>query len=139
MVRQTSGNEICTDLQAVVVVMEHQVGGSFKPASNICFHLFPPGVYDLLHQAAFRDTLGRSLYAPEYMIGKYSPEQLLHFMKTYISTNRIALVGVGVDHDELLTRAKSLTPFAAAEIANDKAKYHGGTFFIQNAEDWSVI
>eukprot|EP00916_Digyalum_oweni_P017939 GHVL01029766.1.p1 GENE.GHVL01029766.1~~GHVL01029766.1.p1 ORF type:complete len:456 (-),score=47.43 GHVL01029766.1:467-1834(-) len=91
--------------------------------------------YDLLHQAAFRDTLGRSLYAPDFMLGKYSTEQLLHFMKTYFSTGRLALVGVGVDHDDLLAQAKQFTPFASAAIANDKAKYSGGEIRVDNGGD----
>lgn len=89
-------------------------------------------MYDLLHQAAFRDTLGHSLYAPEYNIGKYHPDQLLHYMKTYFSTGRLALVGIGVNHDELITQAKRLTPFSSAAIAANKAKYYGGEF-ISNA------
>ena len=100
---------------------------------KICVPILPSGVFDLLHKAAFRDTLGRSLYAPEYMVGKYSTEQLLHFMKAYFSTNRLAVVGVGVDHDQLLAHAKHLVPFAAANIANDKAKYSGGMSFLQSS------
>ncbi|XP_076451696.1 cytochrome b-c1 complex subunit 2, mitochondrial-like isoform X2 [Babylonia areolata] len=83
-------------------------------------------VYDLLHQAAFRDALGRSLYAPEHMVGKYSPEQLMHFMKSYYSTGRLALVGVGISHEELIDYSLKFNPFAAASIAHDKAKYFGG-------------
>ncbi|KAL8558419.1 hypothetical protein ACOMHN_064766 [Nucella lapillus] len=83
-------------------------------------------VYDLMHQAAFRDTLGRSLYAPEFMVGRYSPEQLLHFMKAYYSTGRLALVGVGVDHEEMVGYAQKFSPFSAANIAHDTAKYYGG-------------
>jgi len=88
-------------------------------------------VFDLLHKAAFRNTLGNSLYAPEFMIGKYSTEQLLHYMKTYFSTNRLALVGVGVDHDELCAQAKNINPFASAEVATDKAKYSGGEIRVE--------
>ena len=89
-------------------------------------HPFLPGVFDLLHQAAFRDTLGRSLYAPEHMVGHFSPEQLLHYMKGYFSAGRLALVGVGVDHCELMEQAKHFVPFCSADIACDKAKYSGG-------------
>ncbi|KAK7506563.1 hypothetical protein BaRGS_00002038 [Batillaria attramentaria] len=91
--------------------------------------------YDLLHQAAFRDTLGRSLYAPEYMIGKYNSEQLLHYMKTYYSTGRVALVGVGVDHDELVAQAQRFHPFSSAAIAADKAKYSGGELRVDTGGD----
>lgn len=83
-------------------------------------------VYDLLHQAAFRKTLGNSLYAPDFMVGKYSREQLLNYMKSYYSTGRVALVGVGVDHEELVECAQKFTPFASAATAADKATYGGG-------------
>jgi len=91
--------------------------------------------YDLLHTAAFRSTLGRSLYAPEFMLGKYSSEQLLHYMKTYFSTGRVALVGVGVDHDDLVAQAKTFAPFASAAVASDKAKYSGGEIRVDNGGD----
>jgi len=91
--------------------------------------------YDLLHTAAFRTTLGRSLYAPEFMLGKYSTEQLLHYMKTYFSTGRVALVGVGVDHGDLVAQAKQFAPFASAAVASDKAKYSGGEIRVDTGGD----
>lgn len=81
---------------------------------------------DLLHAAAFRDTLGRSLYAPEFMLGKYHPDQLTHFVKSYFSAGRMALVGVGVDHGELEELAQQFEPHATAGVPTEKATYHGG-------------
>lgn len=92
-------------------------------------------VYDLLHHAAFRDTLGRSLYAPEHSIGKYSPEQLLHYMKTYYSSGRMALVGIGVNHDDFVEMAQHWMPFASAPLAADKAKYCGGEVRVNTGGD----
>ncbi|KAL8587809.1 hypothetical protein ACOMHN_021027 [Nucella lapillus] len=94
-------------------------------------------VFDLLHQAAFRDTLGRSLYAPEHMVGKYSSEQLLHFMKTYFSAGRLALVGVGVDHEQLLAHAKNITPFTSAGAVGNQAKYSGGEIRMETGGDFT--
>lgn len=94
-------------------------------------------VFDLLHQAAFRDTLGRSLYAPEHMVGKYSSEQLLHYMQTYVSAGRLALVGVGVDHDQLVAQAKQITPFTSSGAANHKAKYSGGEIRMETGGDFT--
>jgi len=71
------------------------------------------------------------MYAPEFMVGKYSTEQLLHFMKSHFSTGRLALVGVGVDHDDLCAQAKKINPFASAEVASDKAKYSGGEIRVE--------
>ena len=89
---------------------------------------FVEGVFDLLHQAAFRDTLGRSLYAPEYMLGKYTTEQLMHYIKNNYTTGRLALVGIGVDHDQLVAQAKQISPFSGAGIPENKAKYTGGVY-----------
>ena len=47
-------------------------------------------------------------------------------MKTYFSAGRVALVGVGVDHDELIDHAKQFAPFVSAGVATDEAKYGGG-------------
>lgn len=94
-------------------------------------------VFDLLHKAAFRDTLGRSLYAPEFMVGKYTSEQLLHYMKTYMSAGRLALVGVGVDHDQLVAQAKQITPFTSAGVVNNKAKYYGDEHRMDTGGDFT--
>ncbi|XP_067670729.1 cytochrome b-c1 complex subunit 2, mitochondrial-like [Haliotis asinina] len=83
-------------------------------------------LFELLHQAAFRNTLGRSVYAPEFMVGKYSPEQLLHYIKNYYTGERMALVGAGVDHDVLVNLAKKFTPFSSAGAASEPARYYGG-------------
>ena len=34
------------------------------------------GVFELLHEAAFRNALGNSLYVEKYKIGKFSSEQV---------------------------------------------------------------
>ncbi|XP_046581871.1 cytochrome b-c1 complex subunit 2, mitochondrial-like [Haliotis rubra] len=83
-------------------------------------------LFELLHQAAFRNTLGRSVYAPEFMVGKYSPEQLLHYIKNYYTGERMALIGAGVDHDVLVNLAKKFTPFSSAGAASEPARYYGG-------------
>ncbi len=48
-----------------------------------------------IHSAAFRDTLGRSIYAPEYMVGKYNTEMLLEYVQQHYTAENMALVGVG--------------------------------------------
>ncbi|XP_076458999.1 cytochrome b-c1 complex subunit 2, mitochondrial-like isoform X2 [Babylonia areolata] len=94
-------------------------------------------LFDMLHKAAFRDTLGRSLYAPEFMVGKYTSEQLLHYMKTYFSAGRLALVGVGVDHEHLVAQAKQITPFTSAGAVNNKAKYSGDEIRMEMGGDFT--
>jgi hypothetical protein len=44
---------------------------------KLSFHkqLFFSELLEMLHEAAYRNTLGRSLYAPEHLISSYSSEQ----------------------------------------------------------------
>ena len=56
----------------------------------------------------------------------------MHFVKNYYTSGRMALVGVGVDHDFLVAEANKFTPFDSTGATGAKAKYHGGQnrFFI---------
>ena len=53
------------------------------------------GVMENLHAGAFRDTLGRSLYAPDYMVGAYNAELLLEYVQQHYTAGNMALVGLG--------------------------------------------
>ena len=52
-------------------------------------------VLENLHAAAFRDTLGRSLYAPEYMVDRIGSEMLLDYVNKMYTAENMALVGMG--------------------------------------------
>jgi len=56
---------------------------------------------ELLHQAAFRDGLGNSLYCPANRIGSHSTAALQEFATKHFTANRAALVGIGVPHATL--------------------------------------
>jgi len=68
---------------------------------------------ELLHQAAFRDGLGNSLYTPDYMVGMHSPAMLREFHERNYTADRMVVLGLDVDHEqaiscgELLTSSKS--------------------------------
>ncbi|GFO38181.1 mitochondrial-processing peptidase subunit alpha [Plakobranchus ocellatus] len=81
---------------------------------------------ELLHSAAFRNTLGRSLYAPDFMVGKYHSEQVAQYVKTYFSAGRMALVGVGIGHEELEELASQFETSGSAGVPAEKAAYHSG-------------
>ncbi|CAG5126776.1 unnamed protein product [Candidula unifasciata] len=72
-------------------------------------------VIELLHAAGFRDTLGRSLYAPEFMIGKYTHDQLLHYVKTYFSSGH-----------ELEQLASEFEPYSSIGVPQTNATFYGG-------------
>ncbi|RUS73720.1 hypothetical protein EGW08_018526 [Elysia chlorotica] len=94
---------------------------------------------ELLHSAAFRDTLGRSLYAPDHMLGKYNPAQITQYVKSNFSTGRLALVGVGICHEELEELASGFEPYASAGSPIEKAFYHSGELRHNTGGDLSYV
>uniref|UniRef100_U5EUK4 Putative microtubule associated complex n=1 Tax=Corethrella appendiculata TaxID=1370023 RepID=U5EUK4_9DIPT len=80
---------------------------------------------DMLNKAAYRTGLGNSLFCPKHHIGKISPEALQHYCAENCTTNRTAVVGVGIDHNLLSGYAQSLQIESGAGHEN-KSKYHGG-------------
>jgi len=82
---------------------------------------------ELLHSAAFRNSLGRSLYCPDFMVGGFSNLQLQDYCEKNLSSGRLALVGVGVDSAVLEALGESFAPHAGAQgEADAKAVYYGG-------------
>lgn len=79
---------------------------------------------DLLHRAAFRKELGNSVVCAKHHVGKISPECLQHYIANNFTSNRGAVVGVGIDHQLLVGYAKNLfLETGAADIV--ASKYHG--------------
>lgn len=80
---------------------------------------------DLLHKAAYRRGLGNSLFIAKYKLGHVSSETLQHYFASNFLTGRAAVVGLGVDHEELVQYAQGL----ALEQGVGKAsasQYKGG-------------
>ncbi|KAH9513038.1 Cytochrome b-c1 complex subunit 2, mitochondrial [Bulinus truncatus] len=94
---------------------------------------------EALHAAAFRNTLGQSLYAPEFQLGKYTPEQVLQYIKTYFSAGRLALIGVGVDQKTLEDLGRTFEPYKAAGIPSQPAVYYGGEIRENSGGDLSYV
>ncbi|KAM7542222.1 hypothetical protein Aperf_G00000000432 [Anoplocephala perfoliata] len=63
-----------------------------------------PILNDLLHSCAFHgsNTLGFPRYCPPDSIDRISRHNLMQFMASYYRPERTVIVGVGVDHDELV-------------------------------------
>uniref|UniRef100_A0A6B2ELK0 Putative ubiquinol-cytochrome c reductase complex core protein n=1 Tax=Phlebotomus kandelakii TaxID=1109342 RepID=A0A6B2ELK0_9DIPT len=68
----------------------------------------PVRAVDLLHRAAYRSALGNSIFCPKHQIGRLSPETLQHYVASNFTTNRTAVVAVGVDHNTLVGYAQNL-------------------------------
>ena len=86
------------------------------------------GVVEKLHQAAFRDTLGQSLFCDPARLDQVTLEQVMDYMKSFYSGSNIGVVGVGVDHKLLVDIAKDITPCGDGSGAKKPAKYHGGEY-----------
>ncbi|XP_789891.4 cytochrome b-c1 complex subunit 2, mitochondrial [Strongylocentrotus purpuratus] len=82
-------------------------------------------VMEQLHSAAYRDTLGQSIYAPEYMVGKHSTQMLKDFATSRFTADNMALVGVGVDHSDLKAFGESFD-LQRGDPSTPAAKYSGG-------------
>lgn len=84
------------------------------------------GMMESLHKAAYRDTLGQSIFCPEHMVGHYSNDMLSAHVNANLASNRMVVVGTGVDHAELVSYASQLTAPTATAEAVKAAKYYGG-------------
>lgn len=82
---------------------------------------------EAVHKAAFRDTLGRSLYMTADRIGTFTSENLEAFVNANYVAGNMAVAGVGVDHEELVKLVGKMdVRQGAAPSELHKAKYHSG-------------
>ncbi|XP_013879496.1 cytochrome b-c1 complex subunit 2, mitochondrial [Austrofundulus limnaeus] len=58
-------------------------------------------VVEALHDVSYKNALCNSLYCPDHMVGKINSEHLHQFVQNNFTSARMALVGLGVDHDVL--------------------------------------
>lgn len=86
---------------------------------------------EALHAAAFRGGLGKSLYANTNKVGYFNSSVLQAFTSQHFSAANMAVVGLGVDHDQLLAYAKQIKPVGTASPAASPSPYHGGTVHIE--------
>lgn len=103
-------------------------------------------VVELLHKAAYRKGLGYSLYSPKQRIGKIGPEsvgivylvksfasllikhltfQLQHFVNTWFTGPRCAVVASGVSQSRLAAFASELG-VGSSDAGGEAARYFGG-------------
>uniref|UniRef100_A0A3Q1FGR6 Ubiquinol-cytochrome c reductase core protein 2a n=1 Tax=Acanthochromis polyacanthus TaxID=80966 RepID=A0A3Q1FGR6_9TELE len=94
------------------------------------------GIIEKLHEAAYKNALSNSLYCPDFMVGRISPEQLQSFVEDTYTTGRMALVGLGVKHSVLRQVGETLLSVrsgAGAPVA--KSVYRGGELRVQSNDD----
>ncbi|XP_068610446.1 cytochrome b-c1 complex subunit 2, mitochondrial [Brachionichthys hirsutus] len=92
------------------------------------------GVVEGLHYAAYKNTLGNSLYCPDYMVGNIHSEHLHQFVQENFTSARMALVGLGVDHTVLKQVGEQfLNIRSGAGTAGAAAQYRGGEIRLAGA------
>ena len=82
---------------------------------------------EALHSVAYRGGLRNSLYSPDFMLGKHCSEDLLHFVATHFVSNRAAIVGLGIDHEQLLEYVDKYFSLARGDRGQSgESKFIGG-------------
>ncbi|XP_061893179.1 cytochrome b-c1 complex subunit 2, mitochondrial [Entelurus aequoreus] len=91
------------------------------------------GLLEKLHEAAYKNALSNSLYCPDYMIGRVSPEKLQLFVEDHFTSSRMALVGLGVTHSVMRQLGEGLMSVrSGAGAPETTAVYRGGELRMQN-------
>lgn len=94
------------------------------------------GVFEKLHEAAYKNALSNSLYCPDHMVGHISTNQLQAFVEDNFSSGRMALVGIGVKHSLLRQVGEGLSGVRSGSGAPvDKAVYRGGELRVNTSDD----
>ncbi|XP_067089830.1 ubiquinol-cytochrome c reductase core protein 2a isoform X1 [Osmerus mordax] len=94
------------------------------------------GVLEKLHEAAYKNALSNSLYCPDYMVGRITPEKLRSFIENNFTSARMALVGLGVKHSVLRQVGELfLGGRSGAGATGAKAHYRGGELRMQNGDN----
>ena len=81
---------------------------------------------DLLHEAAFRDTLGQSLYCEPARLAQMTHTDVMDYMKLQFTASNIGVVGVGVDHGTLIDSIQDVEAYGEGKTENKPAVYRGG-------------
>lgn len=84
-------------------------------------------IMELLHEAAFRGPLSNSLVSPKFMVGKHDHNLLMTYVKNLYVTNGMAVVGLNIDHQQLIEEVEKSFEFNTAPApAVPASKFHNG-------------
>jgi len=85
---------------------------------------------ELAHKAAYRTGLGRSIYCPPFAFKKLNSDMLQDFVADTFAVSRMAVIGLGVDHDELVDLCSKIkltkTIREATGRESPASVFHGG-------------
>jgi len=94
---------------------------------------------ELLHQAAFRSGLGNSLYCSPHKVGSHSTAALSSFVSKHFTTNRAALLGIGIDHVSLNKYSEFLALETGAGPSAGAATYSGGELRLETGGSMAYV
>lgn len=83
-------------------------------------------VLDLVHKAAYRTTLGNTVFAPKYNIKKLETEHLLYYVQKNFTSDNAIISSVGVDLETLAQISEDLNLPCGDSTSASKATYYGG-------------
>ncbi|KAL0118008.1 hypothetical protein PUN28_008998 [Cardiocondyla obscurior] len=95
-------------------------------------------IMELLHKAAFRTGLGYSLYSPKRQLGKINTETLQHFVNTWFTGPKCAVVTTGVTLSDATQFASNLK-IGSKDNTVEAAKYHGGELRKERSSELSTV
>ncbi|KYM96826.1 Cytochrome b-c1 complex subunit 2, mitochondrial [Cyphomyrmex costatus] len=95
-------------------------------------------IMELLHKAAYRTGLGYSLYSPKRQLGKINTETLQHFVNTWFTGSRCAVVATGMSLSDATQFASNLKVGSEDNIT-EIAKYHGGELRKERSSELSTV
>lgn len=66
------------------------------------------------------------MFCPKHMVGKISSETLQDYVAHNFTTNNAAVVGLGVDHQQLVKYAENMCLESGGSCAPAASKFHSG-------------
>lgn len=95
-------------------------------------------IMELLHKAAYHTGLGYSLYSPKRQLGKIGTETLQHFVNTWFTGSKCAIVATGVSLSDATKFASNLQ-VGSGDNTVEAAKYHGGELRKERSSELSTV
>lgn len=91
-----------------------------------------------MHRVAFRQGLGNSLFCAKHNIKHISSETLQHYVCKNFTTNRVAVVGLGVNHAQLVQYAQNMC-LESGDSTASQSKYYGGEVRSEKGGDLAYV
>lgn len=99
-------------------------------------------VLDLSFKAAYRNqSMGNSLYVPDYNVNNIDVYQLNDFIKSTHGSEGMVIVGMGMDHDVLYAGAEGLGVQENGGVAatQSQSKYIGGDIRVETGGNTATV